>query len=281
MCGPSLHSKIAPEMRVPLLAPARTQTCLRQGLGRGGQGRGHLFVPTRLGHRAVGTRTFAKAGVARPIKEDSLTLGREVAPGSSVGCVGGARKPRPLTGRVRREGPVPCGMAEGLRPPREGVCFGHRAPTPQACGGTAVAGPTHLSQKGSQRLVRALGRAPEPLCGGRFLPRWAACLAGSSPAYSWLPPWAWAQAAEGQASRRMEPKASWTNWSCLRPTGTGFPQDSRAGSLLPAGHRARGGGAGGRLVQGQDQDTPGTRDICGEGLLAVSSPLRLPSPQVR
>lgn len=70
MCGPSLHSKIAPEMRVPLLAPARTQTCLRQGLGRGGQGRGHLFVPTRLGHRAVGTRTFAKAGVARPIKED-------------------------------------------------------------------------------------------------------------------------------------------------------------------------------------------------------------------
>lgn len=213
-------------------------------------------MPTRLGDRAVGTWMFAKVGVARPIKDDSLALGREVVPGSSVGCVGGARKPRPLTGCVRREGRVPCGTAEGLHPPQEGVCSGHRAPTPQAFGGTAVAGPTCLSQKGSQRLERALGRAPEPLRGGRFLPRWAVCLAGSSPAYSWLPPWAWAQAAEGQASRRMEPKASWTNRSCLRPTGTGFPQDSRAGSLLPAGHRARGGGAGGCLVQGQDQDTP-------------------------
>ena len=126
----------------------------------------------------------------------------------------------------------------------------------QACRGTMVAGPARLSQKGSQRLEQALGRAPEPLRGGRFLPRRAACLAGSSPAHSWPPPRAWAWAAEGQASRRMEPKAPWTNRSYLGPTGTGFLQGSRAGLLLPAGRRAWGGGAGGHSGQDQDRDAP-------------------------
>lgn len=93
---------------------------------------------------------------------------------------------------------------------------------PQACRGTTVAGPAWLLQKGSQRLEQAPGRAPELLRGGCFLPRRAACLAGSSPAHSWPPPRAWARAAEGQASRQMEPKAPWTNRSHLGPTGTGF-----------------------------------------------------------
>ena len=60
-------------------------------------------MPTRPGHRAAGARAFAEAGVARAVREDSLSLRGEVPTGHSVGCIGGGCKPRPLTSDGARE----------------------------------------------------------------------------------------------------------------------------------------------------------------------------------
>ena len=144
--------------------------------------------------------------------------------------------------------------------------------------------PSH-SQKGSEQLERAPGpRASELLLWSSASWPLPGHVPGGQPSRSFLvSPRAWMLAAEGQDSRRMEPRAPWTSRSRPGPTGTGFQQN-----LLRLLCRCcpRPPGLGWVEVPVRTslprqewpgaERTPRSREDWAEGLLAISSSLRSP-----
>lgn len=103
----------------------------------------------------------------------------------------------------------------------------------------------------------------------------ATSLVGSPPAHSWPPLRPGLGSAEGQSSRRLQPRVPWTNRRCLGPVGMGFRQNTLLSKLLgwvtprPPGPRA------GR--RHQRSPLPRARAAKGQrGLHTAQGPARLP-----
>lgn len=155
--------------------------------------------------------------------------------GALGGRIGGGCKPRPLDlmGRRAQERPGAALTAGGSAHPG-GSLIQSQGPDAEACQGTTVAGPRRLSQKGRQRLEQAPGWASRAAA-WRSPPCPVACLAVQLSTH--LPPRGPGLGpGRGQASRRMEPKAPWTNR--YSANWDGFCRTPASACCWPAGRRA-------------------------------------------